>query len=215
MSNARSLHTYVARPASQGASAAPTLLLLHGTGGDEHDLISLGQRVAPSFNMLSPRGNVLENGMPRFFRRLREGVFDLADLERRTGELARWIPDACAHEGFDPARVIALGYSNGANIAANVLLRQPGVLKGAALLRAMVTNPEPGLHQPGSTPVLLVSGAWDAIVPADNADRLARMLEASGCDVRHARRAASHALDVGDADTVEEWVGTISNQNVL
>src|SRR5215207_5564250 len=120
------------------ADGAPTLLLLHGTGGNEHDLLDLGRALYPRAALLSPRGQVRENGMPRFFRRLAEGVFDLDDLRRRTADLAAFIAAASAAYGFDPRRVIAVGYSNGANIAASLLLLYPAALAGAVLFHAMV-----------------------------------------------------------------------------
>src|SRR3954463_16668755 len=119
-------------------TSTPPVLLLHGTGGNEHDLLPLGRAVAPGSALLSPRGKVLENGMPRFFRRLAEGVFDEQDLIRRTHELADFIEEAAAHYGFDATKVVAIGYSNGANIAGGTLLLRPGILSGAALLRPMV-----------------------------------------------------------------------------
>src|SRR5687767_12070839 len=120
------------------AEGAPTLLLLHGTGGDEHDLLDLGRALNPRAALLSPRGQVLENGMPRFFRRLAEGVFDLDDLRQRTHNLAAFVAHASEAYQFDPQRVIAVGYSNGANIAASALLLHPQVLAGAVLFHAMV-----------------------------------------------------------------------------
>ena len=117
---------------------APILLLLHGTGGDEYDLIPFGRALSPGAGLLAPRGKVLEQGMPRFFRRLAEGVFDVEDLRRRTAELADFVSAAAKTYRFDPGRVLAAGFSNGANIAASLLLLRPGVLAGAALFRAMV-----------------------------------------------------------------------------
>src|SRR5213594_4986343 len=115
-----------------------TLLLLHGTGGNERDLIPLGHELDPNAALLSPRGKVLENGMPRFFRRLAEGVFDLEDLKNRTNELADFVAAAAQHYGFAADKVVAVGYSNGANIAASMLLLRPKTLRGAVLFRAMV-----------------------------------------------------------------------------
>ena len=116
-----------------------TLLLLHGTGGDEDDLLPLGRALLPGAAMLSPRGNVLERGMPRFFRRLAEGVLDQEDLARRTEELARFVDAAAAAYGFSRDGVIAAGFSNGANIAASLLLRRgAGALRGAALFSPML-----------------------------------------------------------------------------
>ena len=119
-------------------SSDRTLLLLHGTGGDENDLIPLGRELDPAAALLSPRGKVLENGYPRFFRRLAEGVFDLEDLKQRTDELADFVVAAAEHYHFDARKLVAVGYSNGANVAASILLRRPGVLPSAILLRAMV-----------------------------------------------------------------------------
>jgi phospholipase/carboxylesterase len=200
------LHQHVFDPAPSGAKGAPTLLLLHGTGGDENDLVPLGRFIAADWNLLSPRGNVLENGAPRFFRRLREGVFDQEDLRTRTRELAEWIAAARGHHALSGAPLVALGYSNGANIAASLLLRYSGVLNGAILLRAMVPFDEPTVRSPVSPRVLLVSGEWDPIVPMDNARKLAEMLRASGAEVRHEVRPTGHPLDTGDARCAQEWL---------
>ena len=142
-------------------AGAETLLLLHGTGDDENGLISLGKELAPQANLLSPRGKVLEQGMPRFFKRLRPGVFDLDDLRLRTTELAAFVREAAGKYQFDPARVIAVGYSNGANIAASLLYREPDLLAGAVLFRAM--NPWPGQDAPplAAVPVLIAAGKHD------------------------------------------------------
>ncbi|RKK06061.1 alpha/beta hydrolase [Pseudoroseomonas wenyumeiae] len=141
-----------------GADAAlPPLLLLHGTGGDENDLLPLGEAVAPGAALLSPRGQVLEHGMPRFFRRLAEGVFDEEDLRRQTDALADFV--LAAREAYQLPAPVALGFSNGANIAAAMLLRRPGVLRGAALLRPMVPFQSPPPAQLEGTPVLVLSGA--------------------------------------------------------
>src|SRR5437868_14836991 len=121
-----------------------TLLLLHGTGGNERDLIPLGRELDAKAALLSPRGKVLENGMPRFFRRLAEGVFDLEDLRYRTNELADFVMAAGQHYGFASNQLIAVGYSNGANIAASVLLLRPEIMRRVILFRAMVhLYPEP------------------------------------------------------------------------
>ena len=116
-----------------------TFLLLHGTGGNEEDLIPLAYELDKRVAILSPRGKVLENGItPRFFRRLAEGVFDLEDLKFRTNELADFVNDASKAYDFDLQHIIALGYSNGANIASSVLLIRPEILSSAILFRAMV-----------------------------------------------------------------------------
>src|SRR5882762_142913 len=145
------------------------LLLLHGTGGDENDMIPLGRDLDPSAALLSLRGNVLENGMPRFFRGLGEGVFDEEDVVRRANELADLIPAAAAKYEFNPATLTAVGYSNGANIAAAVLLLRPGVIKSAVLLRAMVPLTPAALPDLSGTRVMICSGTHDPIIPVENA----------------------------------------------
>jgi phospholipase/carboxylesterase len=180
------------------------LLLLHGTGGNEHDLIAFGRLVAPGAALLAPRGQVLENGMPRFFRRLAEGVFDQEDLRRRTADLAAFIAEARA--AYDLPAPIALGFSNGANIAASLLLRHPQILAGAVLLRAMVPFDEPPTTPLPGTPVLLLSGSHDPIVPAANAARLASLLDMAGARVEHRAMVAGHALTHADASLTGEWL---------
>src|SRR5881227_3283155 len=164
-------------------SSSRTLLLLHGTGGNERDLIPLGRELDPNASLLSPRGKILENGMPRFFRRLAEGVFDLEDLKIRTNELADFVAAAAQHYGFSSDKVVAVGYSNGANIAASVLLLRPEVLSAAILFRAMVPlipETEPDLD---SVRVWIGAGSNDPIVPASETKELAELLRGAGANV--------------------------------
>jgi phospholipase/carboxylesterase len=183
-----------------------TLLLLHGTGGDEHDLLALGRELAPGASLLSPRGNVLEGAMPRFFKRLAEGVFDLADLERRTKELAAFVREAAESYGFDVDRVTSVGFSNGANIAASVLLRDPGLLKRAILFRAMVPfEPEQPPRLEG-TSVYIGAGRLDPIIPQANVERLAAILRDGGAAVTLDWQPAGHGLTKMDADNAREWL---------
>src|SRR3954471_5740183 len=151
---------------------ARTLLLLHGTGGNETDLLSLGADLDPSAALLSPRGKVLENGMPRFFRRLAEGVFDEEDVIRRAGELADFTLAAAKEYEFDPQSVTAVGYSNGANIAAAILLLRPEVFSRAILFRAMVPLTPARLPNLANLRALISSGKRDPIIPMENAERL-------------------------------------------
>ncbi len=174
----------------------PPLLLLHGTGGDENDLIELGRMVAPEAALLSPRGKVLEGGMPRFFRRLAEGVFDEQDVERRANELADFVSEA--REAYSLPAPIALGFSNGANIAAATLLLRPDALAGAVLIRAMVPLSQHPAADLTGKPVLILSGAMDPMVPADNAARLAALLSASGACVQHRTLPSGHGLSQAD-----------------
>ncbi len=166
------VHRYEAGDANR-----PPVLLLHGTGGDENDLIDVGRLVAPGFALVSPRGKVLEGGAPRFFRRMAEGVFDEDDVRRRADELAAFVGEA--RKAYGLAAPVVLGFSNGANIAAAVMLRHPQIFAGAMLLRAMVPLPDAPAGDLAGMPVTILSGAMDPIIPAENAARLAALL--AGC----------------------------------
>lgn len=183
-----------------------TLLLLHGTGGDEHDLIPLGDLLDREANLLSPRGQVLENGMPRFFRRLAEGVFDIPDLKARTEALGEFISAASAEYRFPTDGVTAVGFSNGANIAAALLLMRPGLVKEAVLLRAMVpleVSPLPSLE---GTRVFIAAGERDPIIPPSNSEQLARMLKDAGADVTLRWSPVGHQLTRDDVDAARAWL---------
>ncbi|NUR10415.1 MAG: alpha/beta hydrolase [Bradyrhizobium sp.] len=196
---------------ARAAGSAP-LLLLHGTGGDENDLLGLGKMISPGSALLSPRGRVLEHGMPRFFRRLAEGVFDEEDLRRRARELGDFIAEARQRYGI--AAPVAVGFSNGANIAAALLLLKPEVLAGAILLRAMVPLSDPPKADQlkaelGGKPVLLLSGQADPIVPASNSARLAALLSEAGARVDHKSLPAGHQLSQTDVSLARNWIGTV------
>jgi predicted esterase len=198
-------HRFV--PSSAGpVSEQPTLLLLHGTGGSEDDLLPLGAELLPEANLLSPRGKTLENGMPRFFRRLAEGVFDLEDLRLRTDELADFARSAAAAYDFDPNRVTAAGFSNGANIAAALLLLRPETLASAVLFRAMVPLEPDTPPDLSRRRVFLAEGSRDPIVPRENAERLAEMLRSAGADVTLRWRGAGHGLTQEDVDEARDWL---------
>lgn len=193
---------------------APTLLLLHGTGGDENDLIPLGDALYPGAALLSPRGQVLENGMPRFFRRLAEGVFDLDDLRRRTADLASFVGAASEAYNFDSQRVIAVGYSNGANIAASLLLLRPGVLAGAVLFHAMVPiepDESPDLR---NVPVFIGAGRSDQMIPARQTERLAELLQEAGADVTLHWQPGGHALNNAEVQAAVSWLNENGRHNV-
>jgi len=172
-------------------ASAPPVLLLHGTGGNENDLIPLGRQLAPGSALLSPRGDVSEHGMPRFFRRFAEGVFDLADVSKRTQALADFIAAASREYGFDASRLTALGYSNGANIAASLLLLRPESLARAVLLRPMVVLQPEQLPDLVGKQISLLSGRHDPIVPVDQPPRLAELFRRAGAHVD------LHWLDTG------------------
>ena len=181
---------------NSGSANSPPVLLLHGTGGDENDLIDLGRAVAPGSALLSPRGQVLEGGMPRFFRRLAEGVFDEADVKRRADELADFV--AAARKRYGIEAPVALGFSNGANIAAAMLLQRPDVLSGAVLLRAMVPLSDPPTLPIAGTPVLIISGAQDPLAPTSNPAKLAAQLKERGASVDHRIVPGGHGLTQAD-----------------
>lgn len=184
---------------------APTLLLLHGTGGTEHDLLRLGRTLSPGSALLSPRGDVSESGALRFFARLREGVFDPAEVSRRTHALADFIAAASRHYGIE--KLIAVGLSNGANIAATLLLLRPEALGGAILWRPMVVLDQPAAAGTlAGKRVLISSGNVDPLVPADHPGRLAALFRAGGAEVTVESHAASHALVPADIAAAQAWL---------
>lgn len=187
-------------------SSNRTLLLLHGTGGNERDLIPLGRELGPTAALLSPRGKVLENGMPRFFRRLAEGVFDLEDLQKRTHELADFVATAADRYDIDNKNIIAVGYSNGANIAASILLLRPETLVGAILFRAMVPlEPEKTPELP-NVHVWIGAGNHDPIIPTSETQRLVNLLRTAGADVTVRSLNAGHALTPADISLARDWL---------
>jgi predicted esterase len=189
-----------------GDPRLPTLLLLHGTGGDENDLLEVGRILAPGAALLSPRGKVLENGLARFFRRLAEGVFDLEDLRYRTGELADFAAAACRRYGLDAARLTAAGYSNGANIAAALLLLRPGILREAVLFHAMVPLVPEKLPELKGRRVFLAAGKEDRLIPPRESERLAALLEEAGAQVRLFWHPGGHGLDRAEIEAARDWL---------
>jgi predicted esterase len=183
----------------------PTLLLLHGTGGNENDLIPLGEALLPGASMLSPRGKVLENGMPRFFRRLAEGVFDVEDLIFRTHELADFVQEASHEHAFDLSNLIAVGFSNGANIAAGLLLLRPGVLSAAVLFRPMVPLVPETMPDLKDVPVLIAAGTSDPIVSSNETERLANLLSLTGAEVTLHWSPGGHGLTMEDVQAATQW----------
>lgn len=212
-SNADFIHRFL--PAETGSAAsAPTLLLLHGTGGNENQLLGYGRETAGGgWNLLSPRGKVLEGGhAPRFLRRLAEGVFDEADVIRRAHELADFVADAALRYGFDGHEVFALGYSNGANIAAATLLLRPTIVAGVALLRPMVPLVPPELPNLANIPVLICAGRHDQIVPAENVARLVALLQRGGAQVQQSWYSGGHELADVDAQAVSRWLARFAGR---
>jgi predicted esterase len=185
-------------------ASAPIVLLLHGTGGDENDLVPLGRTIAPSAALLSPRGQVLENGMPRFFRRIAEGVFDQEDLAVRTSELADFLTKTA------PVPPMAVGFSNGANIAASLLLRYPERLAGGILIRAMVPFVPDKLPNLAGKPILMLSGDRDSIVPVEQPQQLASIFSQAGAAVSLEWAHAGHGLLQEEVNRAREWLGTVN-----
>jgi len=202
------IHRFEKGSAQGSELVAPPVLLLHGTGADENDLIDLGRAVAPDSALLSPRGKVLENGMPRFFRRLAEGVFDEADVKQRADELADFVVAARARYGIEAP--VALGFSNGANIAAAVLLQRPDVLSGAVLLRAMVPLTDPPNLPIPSTPVLILSGAQDPLASPDNPARLAAQLNERGAKAEQRIVPGGHGLTQADVNLTAAFMKNVA-----
>lgn len=195
-------HRYL--PAENGSPRV--LLLLHGTGADENNLLPIGRAIDESAALLSPRGKVLENGAPRFFRRFAEGLFDEEDVVRRAHELADFVAAAATKYAFAAENVIAVGYSNGANIAAAMMLLRPEAVRAAILFRAMVgltTPPKPDLS---ATRILISNGAHDPIIPLSNGERLAATLRDAGAEVAFVAQPANHALIREDLIAAVEWL---------
>jgi phospholipase/carboxylesterase len=187
-------------------SSKRTLLLLHGTGGNEHDLIPLGREIDPAAAILSPRGKVLENGMPRFFRRLAEGIFDEEDLKRRTHELADFVGAAAQHYKLAADKIVAVGYSNGANIAASLLLLRPETLRAAILFRAMVPLVPEKLPDLSSARVWIGAGNQDPIIPTSETQRLVDLLRSARADVTIRFVNAGHGLTNNEIEIARDWL---------
>lgn len=183
-----------------------TLLLLHGTGGNERDLIPLGRELDPAAALLSPRGKILENGMPRFFRRLAEGVFDLEDLKTRTNELADFVAAAVRHYKLAADQIVGVGYSNGANIAASMLLLRPEIMHAAILFRAVLPLIPNKLPDLSSMRVWIGAGDQDPILPTSETQRLVELLRRAGADVTIRFFNAGHGLTNSDVETAGQWL---------
>lgn len=173
----------------------PALLLLHGTGGNEYDLLPLRERLSPGAAILSVRGSVLENGMPRFFRRLREGVFDENDLRRRADELAAFVTTASTAYGIVPGSLVAVGFSNGANIASALLMQHPGLVRAAVLLSAMVPFADPPDADLSQTLVAVSNGQQDPMIPATMTEQLVCQFRERGAEVTEVHHPGGHQID--------------------
>ena len=192
-----------------GDGSGVTLLVLHGTGGNEKDLVPLGRELAPSAAILSPRGKILEHGMPHFFRRLAEGVIDHEDLVLRTHELADFIEAATERYDLDPSKLVAVGYSNGANIAASLTLLHPGLLRAAVLFRAMVPFEPETTPDLAGMPVFIAAGRRDQMIRPDDTQRLAEILREAGAEVDLHWRNVGHGLTYEEVAEAKEWLSSI------
>jgi phospholipase/carboxylesterase len=203
--NLNFIHRFIPSSNSLGKEY-PTLLLLHGTGGNEDDLIQIGKMISPHSSLLSPRGKVLEHGMPRFFRRLAEGVFDIKDLKFRTSELAKFVHDSSIKYSFDLNKTVAIGFSNGANIAASLLLLNPETINGAILFRAMKPFTPDNLPDLSNKQVLLSAGLIDPIVSKSEIDGLFNLLQNSGANVTIKWQQSGHNINEKDVSDAKEWL---------
>ncbi len=197
-------HVYL--PA-EGDPPGPPLLLLHGTGGDEHDLLPLRDHLSPGAAVLSVRGTVLENGMPRFFRRLREGVFDEDDLRHQAGALADFVVDAGGFYGIEDGSLVAVGFSNGANIASAMLLQRPEVLAGAVLLAAMVPYAEPPDIDLAGKQVIISNGERDGMIPPAMTEELAQQFRDRGAQVTVLPHPGGHQIDPAALRRISQLIG--------
>lgn len=195
----------------QGADLKlPTLVLFHGTGGNEHDLLPLAELLAPGASVLGIRGNVLENGMPRFFRRLAEGIFDEEDLIFRTHEVKQFLDEAAAKYGFDSGNLVAVGYSNGANIAGSLLFHYGGLFRAAVLLHPMV--PLRGLAIPSlqGVPVFIGAGTNDPIIRSEETRELESLLSGAGAEVTSHWGNQGHRLSTAEAEAARDWLASLT-----
>ena len=203
------IHTFIPSDSGGKDDDSLNLLLLHGTGGDENDLISIAKMLEiKNTSILSPRGKVLENGMPRFFRRLAEGVFDIEDLRFRTNELADFMQKASKTYTFDLNRTMAIGYSNGANIAASILLLRPEILSSAILFRPMIPLVPDALPNLSSKHILISAGLHDPIVPGYQTEDLFDLLKKVDAKVSIQWQNSGHELTQGDIKAAKDWVTT-------
>jgi predicted esterase len=200
------VHRYIPPTAGAERAGSTTLVLLHGTGGDEEDLLPLGRVLLPGAGMLSPRGKVLEGGAPRFFRRIAEGVFDQEDLARRTDELAEFIEAAATSYELDRDGLVAVGFSNGANITFSLLLRHPGLLRGAVLLSPMLPSEPDVVPDLAGTSVFIGAGRSDPIVPVTQVERLAAFLGDAGAKVTVHWERGGHGITPTEVDAAHDWI---------
>lgn len=204
------VHRYLPPEEPTGTVGDMTLLLLHGTGGDEEDLLPLGRLLLPGAGLLSPRGQVAENGMRRFFRRHAVGVLDQEDLRQRTDELADFIDQAAVVYEFERAGVVAVGFSNGANIATSLLLRRGQVLRAAVLLSPMLPFEPDELPDLTGVAVFIGAGRTDPYAPVAQVERLAALLERAGAEVTVHWEPGGHALTRGEVDAAQRWLTAVS-----
>jgi predicted esterase len=196
------IHVYEPAP---GADRR-TLLLLHGVGGDERDLLALARLLQPTAGVLSPRGQVEDRGMLRFFKRMPQGVYDMEDLPRRAAQLSAFVAAAAAHYRFDAHEVMAVGFAEGANIASTMLLACPETLAGAVLFRGAVPMMPDRMPKLPGTPILVSNGRHDRVTAPEDTSQLAALLRAAGADVTVVLQQAAHQLTHADVEQARAWL---------
>lgn len=194
-------HKYV-----EGAPDAPVLLLLHGTGGSPDDLLGLARELIPDAAVLAPAGPVSEHGAARWFRRLAEGVFDHEDVVMRANQLADFVVEAQAKYGLAGRRLVAIGFSNGANIAAAVTLLRPEVVREAALFASMSPVPQPPELDLSASRIFLANGEHDPMAPLASTEELIRLLRERGADVVTQRHPGGHQITVDGVRAAAKWI---------
>lgn len=192
----------------------PTLVLFHGTGGNEQDLLPLAEMLSPDSSVLGIRGNVLENGMPRFFRRLAEGVFDEADLVFRTHEIKQFLDEVAEKYGFDANNLVAVGYSNGANIAGSLLFHYKDIFRAAVLLHPMVPLRNVELPSLEGVSIFIGAGTNDPLITSTETQELEGILQKAGAEVTTHWGNQGHRLSMAEAEAAKDWLqGFSTSQN--
>ena len=189
-----------------GDAARPALLMLHGTGGDEREMISLGRSLAPGAALVAPRGPVSEGGMARFFRRSPSDPFGFPDLPERIDDLAAFVRAAVLEHALGDRPLYAVGYSNGANAATALMVRHPGLLDGAVLLRGLLPTPVPESLDLSGVRVLAAPGRIDQLIPPAMAAELIDTLRGRGAEVTEAWSPGGHGLAQADLDAASAWI---------
>ena len=185
------------------------IILLHGTGGNENSLLSLGEYIDENASLLGVRGNIDENGLNRFFKRLRPGVFDIENLYYETENLSNFIEKLVGDEAFNIDEVVLLGYSNGANILGSLLFRKNLAIKAAILMHPMVPTREVLISNPKETKILITAGVNDSMVPVGETKELFDILAKNYKKSTLEWFNQGHGIGKQEIDFIKEWYKTI------